>query len=71
MSYLYIEFADQPASILYVVKGRIEHTLRTAKNIHSKEIELLEDEVLPAIDKYLAMVAELPEEVIDYELAHN
>jgi hypothetical protein len=71
MPNLYIEFLDQPASILYVVKGRIEHTLRTAKNINSKEVELLEDEVLPAIDKYLKMVDELPEEVIDYALVKN
>jgi hypothetical protein len=71
MPNLYIEYIDQPSSILYVVKGRIEHTLRTAKNIHDKEIELLEDEVLPAIDKYLKMVDELPEEVIDYELVRN
>jgi hypothetical protein len=71
MSNLYIEYADEPACILYVVKGRIEHTLRTAKNINDKEVELLEDEVLPAIDKYLKMVAELPEEVIDYELVRN
>ena len=71
MPNLYIESLDQPVSILYVVKGRIERALLTAKNIHPKEIELLEDEVLPAIDKYLKMVDELPEEVIDYELVHN
>ena len=71
MPNLYIEFIDQPASLLYVVKGRIERALLTAKNIHSKEIELLEDEVLPAIDKYLAMVDELPEEIIDYELVRS
>lgn len=61
--------SDDPVSMLYVIKQRIERRTGFDKNhlLHEREIECLEDEVLPAIDRYL----EIAEEVFDEREGNN
>jgi hypothetical protein len=61
--------SDDPVSMLYVIKQRIERRIGLDKNhpLHEREIECLEDEVLPAIEKYL----EIAEEVFDEREGNN
>jgi hypothetical protein len=56
--------SDDPVSMLYVIKQRIERRigLNNRPPLHEREVECLEDDVIPAIEKYLAIAEEVFEE---------
>jgi hypothetical protein len=60
--------SGDPAAILYVIKDRIARYIAVDKNhpLHEREVECWEDEVLPAIEKYLVIAEEVFEEA-EYE----
>jgi hypothetical protein len=56
--------SGDPASILHVIRERIDRYIAVDKEhpLHESEIECWEDEVVPAIEKYLEIADKVFEE---------
>ena len=61
---MFTVYSGDPASILHVIRERIDRYIAVDKEnpLHENEIECWEDEVVPAIEKYLEIADKVFEE---------
>jgi len=55
-------YADNPASLVYQIKKRLEYMIAT-KDIDEREVAYLEDELLPSMEQYLQICDKIFDEI--------